>query len=61
MLRGLGFEQRRDEIVQSVLGVQVGDERGARLTDAIDAVLGLPVVARHQSRSLKVTVRAGLS
>ena len=53
----LGFEQRRDEIIQRVLGIQVGDERRARLADAIDAVLGLSVVAWHPVEVVEEHVR----
>ncbi len=44
---------------RGVLGVQVGDECGPRLADAIDAVLGLPVVAWRPVEIVKDHVRRG--
>ena len=45
--RGLGLEHRLDEIVDRVLGDEVGDVDGPGLADPVRAVLGLPVIGRH--------------
>src|SRR3546814_12832346 len=44
---GLLLEERGDVPVEGAGGVAVGGERRRGLADAVDAVLGLPVVPRH--------------
>ena len=56
---GLLLEQRRDEVVERVLGDEVGDEGRLELADAVDPVLGLPVVAGHPVQVVEDDVRAG--
>jgi len=45
--RSLGFEHPVDEIIDRVLGDKVRDIDGPGLSDAVGAVLGLPVIGRH--------------
>ena len=56
---GLLLEQRGDEVVERVLGDEVGDEGRLQLADAVDAVLGLPVVAGHPVEVVEHDVGAG--
>ena len=45
--RRLGLEHRVDEIIDRVPGDEVGDIDGPGLSDAVGAILGLPVIGRH--------------
>ena len=45
--RRLGLQHRLDEIVDRVLGDDIGDVHGSGLADSIGAILCLPVIRRH--------------